>query len=79
MPILVSNHRQLSLVKQIAKEMNVDIPEPILCYEARKKVLGNRRGLIIDDLDYMLSFMFGDDVHYATMENCEKYIIKKGE
>ena len=46
------------------------MPEPILATETRKKVIGNRRGLIVDDLDILLRMILDDNVYYATMEDC---------
>lgn len=46
------------------------MPEPILATEVRKKVIGNRRGLIVDDLDILLRRILDDNVYYATMEDC---------
>ena len=46
------------------------IPEPILATEVRKKVIGNRKGLIVDDLDILLRMILDDNVYYATIEDC---------
>ena len=46
------------------------MPEPILATEVRKKVIGNRKGLIVDDLDVLLRIILDDNVYYATMEDC---------
>lgn len=45
------------------------MPEPILATEV-KKVIGNRKGLIVDDLDILLRMILDDNVYYATMEDC---------
>jgi hypothetical protein len=37
---------------------------------SKKKVIGNRRGLIVDDLDILLRMILDDNVYYATMEDC---------
>lgn len=53
------------------------MPEPILATEVRKKVIGNRRGLIVDDLDLLLRRIFDDEVRYATMEDCNIMRVEK--
>ena len=46
------------------------MPEPIPATEVRKKVIGNRKGLIVDDLDGLLRMILDDNVYYATVEEC---------
>ena len=46
------------------------MPEPILATEVRKKVIGNRRGLIVDDLDILLRMILDYNVYYAIIEDC---------
>ena len=72
MPIICWSYEHKKQIKQTAKKMNVKwiIPEPILATEVRKKVIGNRRGLIVDDLDILLRMILDDNVYYATMEDC---------
>ena len=72
MPIICWSYEHKKQIKQTAKKMNAKwiIPEPILATEARKKVIGNRRGLIVDDLDILLRMILDDNVYYATMEDC---------
>lgn len=72
MPIICWSYEHKKKIKQTAKKMNVKwiIPEPILATEVRKKVIGNRRGLIVDDLDILLRMILDDNVYYATMEDC---------
>ena len=38
---------------------------------SKKKVIGNRKGLIVDDLDILLRMILDDNVYYATMEDCK--------
>lgn len=59
-------------IEQAARKIDVKriMPEPILVTEVRKKVIGNRRGLIVDDLDVILRMILDDNVYYATMEDC---------
>lgn len=70
MPIVCWNLRQLEEIKHMAYKTGIRIPEPILAENVRKKVIGNRRGLIIDDLDILLRRIFDDNVYYDTMEDC---------
>lgn len=72
MPIICWSYEHKKLIKQTAKKMNAKwiIPEPILATEVRKKVIGNRKGLIVDDLDILLRMILDDNVYYATIEDC---------
>jgi len=72
MPIICWSYEHKKQIEQTAKKMNAKwiIPEPILVTEVRKKVIGNRRGLIVDDLDILLRKILDDNVYYATMEDC---------
>ncbi len=72
MPIICWSYEHKKQIKQTAKKMNAKwiIPEPILATEVRKKVIGKRKGLIVDDLDILLRMILDDNVYYATMENC---------
>ena len=72
MPIVCFNYEHKKDIKHRAYEMRVKdkMPEPILATEVRKKVIGNRRGLIVDDLDILLRMILDDNVYYATMEDC---------
>ena len=72
MPIICWSYEHKKQIKQTAKKMNAKwiIPEPILATEVRKKVIGNRRGLIVDDLDILLRMILDDNVYYATIEDC---------
>lgn len=71
MPIVCFSYHQMEYIKYRAKEMNLKIPEPIMVEDVRRKVRGNRRGLIVEDLDLLLRRLFDDEVHYATMEDCD--------
>ena len=72
MPIICWSYEHKKQIRQTAKKMNAKwiIPEPILATEVRKKVIGNRGGLIVDDLDILLRMILEDNVYYATMEDC---------
>lgn len=70
MPIVCFSYHQMEYIKYSAKEMNLKIPEPIIFEDVRRKVIGNRRGLIVDDLDLLLRRLFDDEVRYATMGTC---------
>ena len=72
MPIICWSYEHKKQIEQTAKKMNAKwtIPEPILATEVRKKVIGNRRGLIVDDLDILLRMILDDNVYYATIEDC---------
>jgi hypothetical protein len=73
MPIVCFNYEHKKDIEHRAYEMRVKdkMPEPILATEVRKKVIGNRKGLIIDDLDILLRLILNDNVCYASMEDCE--------
>ncbi len=72
MPIVCWNYEHKKDIEHRAYKMGVisKMPEPILAIEVRKKVIGNRKGLIVDDLDILLRKILDDNVYYATMEDC---------
>lgn len=72
MPIVCWSYEHKKQIEQTAREIDVKwiMPEPILATEVRKKVIGNRKGLIVDDLDILLRMILNDNVYYATMEDC---------
>lgn len=72
MPIICWSHEHRAHIKNMAHKIGVisKMPEPILATEVRKKVIGNRKGLIVDDLDILLRMILDDNVYYATMEDC---------
>lgn len=72
MPIICWSYEHKKQIEQTAREIDVKriMPEPILATEIRKKVIGNRKGLIVDDLDILLRKILDDNVYYATMEDC---------
>lgn len=71
-PIICWNCEHKKYIERMAHKIGVKsiMPEPILATEAKRKVIGNRRGLIVDDLDILLRMILGDNVYYATMEDC---------
>lgn len=73
MPIICINNHHRTYIKQRAKEMGIlsKLPEPLLKEEVHKKIIGSRVGLIIDGLDDFLRTILGDNVYYATSEDCE--------
>lgn len=73
MPIVCFNYEHKKNIEHSAYKMGLisELPEPILATEVRKKVIGNRKGLIIDDLDILLRLILDDNVYYASMEDCE--------
>lgn len=73
MPIVCFNYEHKKDIEHRAYKMGVKdkMPEPILATEVRKKVIGNRKGLIVDDLDDILRAIFNDNVYYSTMVYCE--------
>lgn len=81
MPIICWSYEHKKQIKQTAKKMNAKwiIPEPILATEVRKKVIGNRRGLIVDDLDILLRMILDDNVYYATIEDCNIEELKRSD
>lgn len=72
MPIICWSYEHRAHIKNMAHKIGVisKMPEPILATEVRKKVIGNRKGLIVDDLDVLLRMILDDNVYYATMEDC---------
>lgn len=72
MPIVCWNYEHKKDIEHRAYKMGVisKMPEPILAIEVRKKVIGNRKGLIVDNLDIFLRMILDDNVYYATMEDC---------
>lgn len=72
MPIVCWSYEHKKQIEQTAREIDAKwvMPEPILATEVRKKVIGNRKGLIVDDLDVLLRRILDDNVYYATMEDC---------
>lgn len=79
MPIVcINNHHKTYIIKK-AKEMGVfsELPEPLLKEEIYKKIIGNRVGLIIDDLEDFLKVTLGDNVYYATIVDCDIMHIKE--
>lgn len=81
MPIICWSHEHKKQIKQTAKKMNAKwiIPESILATEVRKKVIGNRKGLIVDDLDILLRMILDDNVYYATIEDCNIEELKRSD
>lgn len=73
MPIVCLNYEHKKDIEHIAYKMGIKnkMPEPVLATEVRKKLIGNRKGLIIDDLDILLRLILNDNVYYASMEECE--------
>lgn len=71
-PIVCCSCEHKKDIEHRAYKMGVKskLPELILATEVRKKVIGNRRGLIVDDLDILLRMILDDYVYYATMEDC---------
>ena len=72
MPIVCWSYGHKKQIEQTAREIDAKriMPEPIPATEVRKKVIGNRKGLIVDDLDILLRKILDDNVYYATMEDC---------
>lgn len=56
-PIVVINPMRGQAVKQLAKRMNLKIPEPI-CYDNKQKFIGNRKNLLVDDVEDILQAIF---------------------
>lgn len=77
MPIVCSSYHQMEYIKYRAKEMNLKMPKPIMFDDVRGKVIGNRRRLIVDDLDILLRRILDGEVHYATMRTCNITRVEK--
>lgn len=81
MPIVCINNHHKTYIIEKAKEMRIfsELPEPLLKEEVHKKIIGNRVGLIIDDLEDFLRVTLGDNVYYATMVDCDITHIKEND
>ena len=79
MPIVCINNHHKTYKIEKAKEIEVfsELPEPLLKEEIHKKIIGNRVGLIIDDLEDFLKVTLGDNVYYATIVDCDITHIKE--
>ena len=56
-PIVVKDRTRARFLKELAKEMKLDIPEPLIYYE-KEKFIGTRNGILIDDLEDILQDIF---------------------
>lgn len=81
MPIVCINYKHKKDIEHKAYQIGIKekMPEPIVATETRKKVIGNRKGLIIDDLDILLRLIFDDNVYYATIEDCEPKKLERSD
>ena len=79
MPIVCINNHHKTYIIEKAKEMGVfsELPKPLLKEEIHKEIIGNRVGLIIDDLEDFLKVTLGDNVYYATIVDCDITHIKE--
>lgn len=73
MPIICWSYEHKKYIEHEAYKLGVQrkLPEPILVREVRQKIIGSRKGLIIDDLDTLLRIILNDNIYYATMEDCD--------
>ena len=75
--IIVPTMVQGEYVKRKAKEMNLEIPEPILFHDAvtNRSVLMGIKGIIIDELNMCVQSLFGDiPVVLATVDTGCGYV-----
>lgn len=76
-PIICCSETQRRMIKNIAKEMGLDIPEPISfsSINSKEKLRGLScfDKLLIDDLEYVLKRLFDKDIYAATItcDSCE--------
>ena len=56
-PIVVKDRTRARFLKELAKEMKLDIPEPLIYYE-KEKFIGTRNGMFIEDLEDILQDIF---------------------
>ncbi len=79
-PIVVSGYSKVTHIKKMAKEMGLEIPEPLTVSEwlSHKSVRGINQSCLVDDLDIVLHDL-GLNVEYASidtpctiLENSEK-------
>lgn len=69
-PIICRNRNMAKFIKTMAKEMKLEIPEPLLLCDIRTKPYRFNRtgetGVLIDDIDLVLSQFLGTRILYAT-------------
>ena len=76
-PIICCNETQRIIIKNTAKEMRLDIPDPISfnSINSKEKLRGLNHfdKLLIDDLECVLKRIFDKDIYAATMtcDSCE--------
>lgn len=76
-PIICCSETQRRIIKDTAKEMGLDIPDPISfsSINSKEKLRGLNcfDKLLIDDLEYVLKILFGKDIYAATVtcDSCE--------
>lgn len=69
-PIICRNKRMTEIIEERAKEMGVEIPKPLSLWDRERKPYAfdprNEVGVLIDDIDLVLSQFLGTRVLYAT-------------
>lgn len=76
-PIICCSETQRRIIKNTAKEMRLDIPDPISFSSINSKEklrgLSNFDKLLIDDLEHVLKRIFDKDIYVATVtcDSCE--------
>lgn len=76
-PIICCSEAQRKMIKDTAKEMRLDIPDPISFSSINSKEklrgLSNFDKLLIDDLEYVLKRLFDKEIYAATVtcDSCE--------
>lgn len=76
-PIICCSEAQRKIIKSTAKEMKLDIPDPIpinsINFKEKLRGLNYFDKLLIDDLKYVLKRIFDKDIYAATVtcDSCE--------
>lgn len=69
-PIICRNKRMIEIIEERAKEMGVEIPKPLSLWDRERKPYAfdprNEVGVLIDDIDLVLSQFLGTRISYAT-------------
>lgn len=70
-PIICCSETQRRIIKNTAKEMGLDIPDPIpfnsINFKEKLRGLNYFDKLLIDDLEYVLKRLFDKDIYAATV------------
>ena len=76
-PIVCWSRQHCKIIKEMAEEMKLKIPEPIIAENQDIQPYGSIRydKVIVDDLEFVLKKLIGSDVELATT-SCEMEITR---